>query len=188
MKIQFNIQTVGYIVAELETEDEKIKIGHSYAYGDKFQELLNGLFFVYSCRREANGDIFPYSFEIMWYDDRVNYSWIITADSLQSELEIRIIELSPTSSIYSRELWKKNLSFDNLFNEIYSSLDRLLLEFGFIGYKNNWEVGNFPLGEYLMLKADKFHFNLELMNIDEEEWKNKVPIKRELDLVLFDQH
>jgi hypothetical protein len=188
MKIQFEIQTLGYIVAKLETEDEKIKIGHSSAYGDKFQELLNGLFFIYSCRKEASNNLFPYSFEIIWYDDFANYSWNMKVASLQSELEIKIIELSPSNPSYRRKLLSQKISFDNLFDEIYSSLDRILQEFGFIGYKNNWEVGNFPLGEYLMLRADKFHVDLALTNVDEEEWKNKVSIKNELDLILIDQY
>jgi hypothetical protein len=186
MKIQFIIQTLGYLVAEFEIEDRKIKIGHSSTYGDKFQELLNELFFIYKITKEEDIDFFPYTCEVMWYDDRVNYLWVVTSKELNSEIGIEVFELSPSDTSYKVELVNKNIKHDDLFDAIFFSLDEILQRFGFIGYKTNWDIGNFPIFEYLMLKADKYNFKLPLQHaVEDDEWMNKVPIKNELDLILL---
>lgn len=186
MDLQFIIQTLGYITAEFQIEGEKIKIGHSSAYGDKFQELLNGLFLIYNSSEEEDRDFFPYSFEVIWYDDRVNYSWLVTART-NTEIEIKVFELSPSNPSYRVELLKQSITFNALFNTIYLSLEKMLKAFGFIGYKINWDAGNFPLYEYLRLKSYKYNLELHKQEITEDdEWRCKVPIEDEMNLVLLD--
>ncbi|MCW3463669.1 hypothetical protein [Chitinophaga nivalis] len=188
MNLQFTIQTCGYITAEFEMTDRKIKIGHSSTYGDKFQELLNGLFIIYNSSKEGDSDFFSYTFEVKWYDDRVNYSWILTSTALGSEIEIKIHELSPVDPCYNVELLKSHISFKDLFNAIYLSLNRMLKDFGFIGYKNNWDVGDFPVYEYLKLKSDKYNLKLYKEDgIESDDWKSKISIEDEMNLVLLDQ-
>jgi hypothetical protein len=102
----------------------------------QFQELLNGFYFIYETKKDGDVDFFPYSFDVMWYDDRVNYSWIIKTDG--SNLTINIFELSTSDSNYKKELLNETIGLQKLFNDIYYSLDTMLREFGLIGYKTNW--------------------------------------------------
>lgn len=185
MNIRFIIQTIGYLVAEIEINDAKIKIGHSSTYGDKFQELLNGFYFIYKTKKDGDVDFFPYSFDVMWYDDRVNYSWIIKTDGLS--LNIKIFELSPSDTNYKKELLNETVGFQKLFNDIYYSLDVMLREFGLIGYKTNWDVGNFPILEYLMLKADRYNIDVKTQEVSEDyKWKWKISLEDEVKLIRLD--
>lgn len=187
MHVQFNIQTLGYVVAEFETKNGKIKIGHSSTYGDKFQELLNRIFDIYNLRRASELQLSPYSFEVVWYDDRVNYSWTIEMCQHDSTLQLIILELSPSNREYRRELVNEHIALNSLLADVFLSLEALWHRFGFIGYKMNWEVGNFPISEYLTLKADKCKWSLlpEKTNED-DEWIGKISMATETDLILFE--
>ncbi|SEW42259.1 hypothetical protein [Chitinophaga arvensicola] len=186
MHVQFNLQTLGYIVAEFETKAGKIKIGHSSTYGDQFQELLNKIFHIYQLERRSETDFFPCSFEVMWYDDRVNYEWRIECDHAACKLQVKVFELSTSDKKYRRELVNEIISLDSLLGDILLSLENLWHRFGFIGYKTNWEVGNFPMYELLTLKADRSGWNIlpEKAN-EEDDWRQKVATENEIDLLLF---
>ncbi|NLR79648.1 hypothetical protein [Chitinophaga eiseniae] len=186
MNIQFVIQTVGYMVAIFSLDGKNIKIGHSSAYGDNFQELLNELFQLYKANKEMDAAIFPFEFEVKWYDDRVNYSWRITSTGLGNDIVIRILELSPVDPGYQRELILQAIEFGSLFNNIYDSLDYMLKRFGLIGYKNSWEVGNFPISEYLLLKADIYCIDVLRASLGSEDWIKKIPFRNELNIFLSD--
>lgn len=187
MNLQFSIQTFGYIIAELELKEKKIKIGHSSSYGDKFQELLNELFLIYNSSKHGDESFFPYIFDVKWYDDRVNYSWSVSAATLNSEIEVEIFELSPVEKTHKIQLLKHNFAFEDLFTAVYTSLEKMLKEFGFIGYKSNWVVGNFPMYEYLKLKSDKYGLELKKEEVTEDDdWKEKMSIKNELIVILND--
>jgi hypothetical protein len=185
MNIRFVLQTLGYLVAEIETNGTNIKIGHSSTYGDKFQELLNGFYFIYKTKKDGEFAFFPYSFEVKWYDDRLNYTWIIQTDGVI--LTIKIFELSNSDSNYKKELLNETVRLQKLFNDIYYSLDLMLREFGLIGYKTNWDVGNFPIFEYLMLKVDRYNIDLNIQELDEDhEWKGKFSLHDEVKLIQLD--
>jgi hypothetical protein len=106
--------------------------------------------------------------------------------SLDSKIEIKIIELSPTDSTYQIELIKQVVDFNYLFEAIYDSLDNMLKEFGLIGFKMKWEIGNFPICEYLKLKAGRYCLSLPREQRGEDfDWIYKVPIQNEVDLILL---
>ncbi|MET6997065.1 hypothetical protein [Chitinophaga defluvii] len=185
MDIVFTIETPGYIVAEFSVNETKVKIGHSSSYGDRFQELLNKFFHLYEVVRNNEREYFPYTAKVLWEDDFINYTWSISVDSVSSDVEIKIHELSPSNSDYKVELVNRRLTIEDLFNNIYYSLDGLLVNFGFVGYKKAWEVGNFPIFEYLTLKAGRESIQLHVVNSsdDEQNWTNKIDIEEELNLI-----
>ncbi len=115
MEVKFKIETLGYIVAEFLSDTKRLKIGHSSNYGDKFQELLNKFFFIYEIVKENDSIYFPYSTDVLWQDDFVNYKWNISMHSLGSCINIKIYELSPSNSEYKEELLNINIKTEELF-------------------------------------------------------------------------
>lgn len=183
MEIKFKIETLGYIIAEFFFRNKRLKIGHSSSYGDKSQELLNNFFFIYEIVKNNNKHYFPYSFETLWEDDFINYLWKISIDSPESFLEIKVYELYPSNLEHKVELINEKIKIENLFNSIYLSLEEAFVDFGFVGYKKNWEVGNFPIYEYITLKADKERIELRNINKSDEEWKQKINVNDELKVI-----
>ncbi|PUV26335.1 hypothetical protein [Sphingobacterium athyrii] len=184
MEIKFKIETLGHIVSEISSDTKRFKIGHSSDYGDKFQELLNKLFFIYEIVKEKDTTYFPHSTNVLWEDDRVNYSWTIRIDSIDSCINIKIEELSPSNVLYKAVLIQEDIETEELFDAIYQSLEKMLAEFGFVGYKKRWEAGNFPIYEYITLKAAREGVDLRHAScLEEEEWRQKIALKDELDVI-----
>ncbi|MBB1646718.1 hypothetical protein [Sphingobacterium sp. UME9] len=184
MEIKFKIETLGYLVSEISSNTKRFKIGHSSAYGDIFQELLNKFFFIYEIVREKDTKYFPHSTNVLWEDDFVNYNWTISMDSIDSCINIKIEQMSPSNVSYKEVLIQEDIETEKLFDAIYQSLEKMLAEFGFVGYKKRWEVGNFPIYEYITLKAAIKGGDLENTNCNEEdEWKQKMDLKDELGII-----
>lgn len=184
MEVRFKIETLGYIVAEFLLEEEKIKIGHSSDYGDKFQELLNKFFYIYELLRDQDTKYFPYETEVLWEDDFINYQWNVGIHSADSPIKISVNEIAPFNPEHKIELVNHNIQKDKLFDSIFLSLDQTLAEFGFLGYKKNWEVGNFPIYEYIVLKAEKGNIFLEKNeDLTNENWKQKINLEDELKII-----
>lgn len=151
MELLFYIQTIDSMVAEFQVEGKSISIRHSSFYGDKFQELINEFFLIYNSRNGGEEISYPYSFDLTWYDDAVNYTWSVSASSVSSGIGMEIFKRSPEGENYRVSIVKRTFDFAYLFESIYFSLKRMLADFGFSGYKENWEVGNFPIYEYIKL-------------------------------------
>lgn len=184
MEVKFKIVTLGYIVAEISSETKGFKIGHSSDYGDKFQELLNKFFFIYEIIKEKNTAYFPYYTSVLWEDDRVNYSWTISMNSIDSHINIKIDQLSPSNLGYTEMLIREDIETRKLFDAIYHSLEEMLADFGFVGYKKKWEVGNFPIAEYITLKAARERMDLRHAScLEEEEWRQKLDPEDELGVI-----
>lgn len=81
---------------------------------------------------------------------------------------ININELSPSNSEYKEELLNANIKTEELFDYIYLSLEEALTDFGLVGYKKKWEVGNFPIYEYIILKAARKEVDLLNVSCKEE--------------------
>lgn len=182
MNIRFKIDTISYITAEFESKDKKIKIGHSGLFEDKFQGLLNIFYLIYSTiKGEEQSASLPYSSNIVWDDDFVIYEWVISLSSVNSPINIKIFETYTEKPMSKRVIVDEDFLHKKLFEDIYVSLHQMYLNFGIVGYKYNWDVGNFPIAEYLLLKADKYNLNLSpIINIENEEWKHKVNANEEL--------
>lgn len=185
MKVKFGIETLGYIIAEFFDGDRKAKIFHSSDYGDGFQELLNKLFWIYDIVVNDKQEYYPCSFETQWRDDFVIFSWSVGMESKSSNIFIKINELSPANDAYRIELINTEISFKDLFEHIYLSLDDIFNRFGFVGYKKNWEIGNFPSFEYIILKSHELRINLSTTKYsnEDDEWMGKVEASDEVNIV-----
>lgn len=184
MEVKFKIVTLGYIVAEISSEPKRFKIGHSSDYGDKFQELLNKFFFIYEIVKEKDIAYFPYSTTVLWEDDCVHYNWTIRMNSVNSHINIKIDQLSPSNLGYKEMLIHEDIETRKLFDTIYQSLEEMLADFGFVGYKKKWEVGNFPIAEYITLKAARERMDLRHAScVEEDEWKQKIDPNDELGVI-----
>jgi len=184
MEVKFKIMALGYIVAEISSETKRFKIGHSSDYGDKFQELLNKFFFIYEIVKEKDIAYFPYSTTVLWEDDCVHYNWTISMNSVNSHINIKIDQLSPSNLGCKEMLIHEDIETRNLFNAIYHSLEEMLADFGFVGYKKKWEVGNFPISEYITLKAAREGMDLRHVScLEEDEWKQKIDLNDELGVI-----
>lgn len=184
MEVKFKIVTLGYIVAEISSDTKRFKIGHSSAYGDKFQELLNKFFFIYETIKEKDTVYFPYSTNVLWEDDCVNYNWTISMNSVDSHINIKIEQLLPSNVVYKEVIIHEDIEAEKLFDAIYWSLEETLSEFGFVGYKKKWEVGNFPIFEYITLKAARERMDLRHAScLENDEWKQKIDPNDELGVI-----
>lgn len=183
MEIKFKLETLGYMTAEFLFNNKSFKIGHSSDYGDRFQELLNKIFIIYEIIKCREDTYLPYNAKILWEDDFVNYEWSISIDSLESDMKIEIYELSSSNTEYKVELINERIKVENLFKDIYLSLNHLFVDFGFVGYKKNWEVGNFPIYEYIILKAAEEKIILQNDHLNKEEWKQKIDLFDELKVI-----
>lgn len=187
MKLKFEIETISYISCDfiLPNGQDKIHICHSGLYEDKFQELISQFYIIYNLSKKNDLLGFPRSFEMVWKDDFVYYKWIVNIESPNSHFKIKIIEQYPTNPNYKKILLDNEISFDNLYDSVYFSLHQMIINFGFIGYKYNWDIGNFPIGEYLLLKADKYGKKMESAPLvsQDDEWKHKITLEDEMDLL-----
>ncbi|QQT29467.1 hypothetical protein I6I99_19270 [Sphingobacterium multivorum] len=184
MEIKFKIETLGYIVAEISCATKRLRIGHSAAYSDKFQELLNKFFFISEIVKEKQEIVFPYSTHVLWEDDFVNYNWTLSVYSIDSRINIKIDQLSSSNLTFKERLIHEDVEMEKLFDAIYFSLDEMLNDFELVGYKKKWEVGNFPIAEYITLKAARKGLDLQNMKCsEEEEWKQKMDLKGELGII-----
>lgn len=101
-----------------------------------------------------------YSTTVLWEDDCVNCNWTISMNSVHSHINIKIDQLSPSNLGYKEKLIHEDIETRKLFNAIYHSLEEMLANFGLVGYKKKWEVGNFPISEYITLKAARERMDL----------------------------
>lgn len=185
MKIQFKLETLGSISAEFHVNNDVHKVFHSSDFGDRFQDLLNKLFFIYDAVCDMMSHYFPLSVESVWQDDFIHYNWLVSMESINSDIKIQVVETYPNNPGCNKELFCDHIDFKTFFDFLYTSLDEMLQEFGFIGYKKNWEVGNFPIAEYLTLKSKAKNIALsgyEPENFD-DKWKQKVIFRSELDII-----
>ncbi|GAB6119053.1 hypothetical protein [Dysgonomonas termitidis] len=184
MKIRFEIVTQLYIKAFLKSDSNQIEIAHSGVLNDGFQNLLTSLFHIYHFVNEKQESFFPYNSCIKWEDDFIEYLWSISMSSIDSSIQFKIIKTSTGNPNYKETLWDNMVVFNDLFDNIFLSLDNIYKDFGLIGYKRIWEVGNFPVCEYLLLKANRENYILNEMETNEEnEWKHKIHRENELFLL-----
>lgn len=182
MEMKFDLIVAGYIRATFKDRNERIEIGHSDGYGDQFQELLNEFMLIYYYWKESSEWFTPFDRCVIWHDDMINYSWNIKLDNLDSEIMIEIAEFSPAAD-YKKDLLKWNVSLELLYGYILESLHEMFQKFGFLGYKSNW-CGNFPVAEYLKLKAGKHAINLKKVQQDDDfEWRDKFSLDDEIALL-----
>lgn len=183
LTLSFNIETLGSISAEIISKDLNFKVFHSSEYGDGFQELLNDFFYVFKIIEEKDEEKFPFSSKIIWNDDFVNYEWDLYIENHTSDIKILIFEFYPFNQSGKNTLIETFFSSENLKEFIFLSLEKILNDFGFIGYKLNWEIGNFPIYEFLTLKAKKLNLDLNIGDRYIDDWKLKTKLELELSLI-----
>lgn len=101
------------------------------------------------------------------------------------EIIFKIEQLTPSNLDYHEELIHENIEARKLFDSIYQSLEKMLADFGFVGYKKKWEVGNFPIFEYIALKAARERMDLQHAScLEEEERRQKIDLNDELGVLI----
>lgn len=143
------------------------------------------MFFIYEIVKYDEKPYFPHSVEILWKDDCVDYLWKICTPAVEFPTKIYIYELSPSDADYKVELIQEEIKIEDFLSDIYLSLEEMFAQFGFVGYKKNWGVGNFPIYEYITLKANKEKMKLQKADYSTEEdsWKQKIIIEDELRVI-----
>ncbi|MDR6238173.1 hypothetical protein [Aureibacter tunicatorum] len=97
---------------------------------------------------------------------------------------LKIEESYVKNTDYRAVLCDVRFESEILFTQIFSSLEKMYTQFGLVGYKMAWEVGNFPVAEFLILKAWLFDFNLDAEKCCEvDEWRRKVSSNKEFELL-----
>jgi hypothetical protein len=142
------------------------------------QYTLNGIFRMMS--NEAT------YFEATWLDYLYDYK--VTFKLFEDKIFVNIFFLGDESLLEETTFLKKfvelQIDFNDFLKDIYLSLSIMLKKFGLLGYKKVSEVENFPIYEYLYLKA-KFN-NIQILpeeNNDDIEWTNKHSFKEEVNIL-----
>lgn len=186
MRLNFELETLGYLNCKIQDNyGNEIKIFHSSDYHDKFQELINDFFIIKKYVLNDNTYSYPYKSEIEWRDTFIAYKWKIYLEEYGKPIRIEIVETSTTnSSNHLMSLISEYMDIDDILNDIFISLDNMLKKFGLLGYKKNWEIGNFPIAEYIILKAEKDNLILKEIDLPEdEEWRNQFRLQDELQVI-----
>jgi len=105
---------------------------------------------------------------LIWTDDFANFKWHLTYNDSQSiyiEISKSYIEIPEASE----SVIKFNISVKEFSEQLYLSLKKMLSIYGLVGFKTAWEVGNFPVAEYIKLSAKYNNIHLSEYNTFEDD-------------------
>lgn len=185
MKLKFTLETLGWISCLISDRNgQHVKFYHSSDFGDKFQVLLNNLMFMREILINNEAGFFPFKFSTIWSDEISNFELKFSTANTESFIEIRIVETPIQNPNESKRIFIGVATKEELFRSVLDSLDVMLTEFGFVGYKKIWEVGNFPIAEYIELKSWASNSSFRMHECKEENtWKGKVSFSDEIKLL-----
>ena len=127
--------------------------------------------------------LFPYSSSTVWCDEVRNFRIQWSMENFGSLVNVTIHEDAVYNSGNPQMLFDGEIELKGLLKHILISLHDLLRDFGLCGYKKVWEVGNFPIADYLELKSyftgDK---SIPIPTEEDESWRGKVRLEEELAL------
>lgn len=149
MKFQYRLTGAGWAQCELEINSQKYSFGAGYltdALGDLLQSLLN---------------INPLYTEEVYIENGVQFFWDEEPRGTDwhfrylgdDKMSLEITEYQDVSS--SSEpiiMLKTECSYTKFLNLVMNEADRILKEYGIVGYKKMWHEHEFPLSSFLKLK------------------------------------
>jgi hypothetical protein len=182
VKFVFDIETLGWLTCFVSKEDGSIlKVSHSSDYGDAFQAFLNAVFVFRQRVQEAPAVWAPFSIDLKWADDFLCFNWTISLTEHPGFLNIKIEEFTGDGQSCLGVLFDEKVSLSTLLADLYTSLDKLFSRLGFIGYKNAWEAGNFPVAEYIILKTERQQ-TPEMEQV--KTWTDRLDSEQEINILL----
>jgi hypothetical protein len=182
MNIEFKLETLGWLTCSF-IQENTITIAHASEFGDKFQELLNAFFDLEEIKMTLINTS-SHTYSIIWCDQINEFAWVISLSEDLAEFKIVIYEKLLENPSQNKVLIQFNIKTRDLFHQIYLSLDYLFQNFGLIGYKTIWEIGNFPTAEYIKLKSTFLNLTLpRFLTNSENEWKEKIKLDAELSVL-----
>lgn len=186
MVYNFEIDTLGWFACLITDKDGKIiRVSHASDYGDKFQELINNVLTIYDHFNDQDILAYPFTVETNWCDDSMIYIWRFDLLNIEGSIYFEMNQAPLNKSSDKTLLMKAEIDIYTVMSDFYLSLDKLFKEFGFVGYKKNWEVGNFPTGDYLKLKALILEEQISATTtITSTEWKGKIDLVEEWNLLI----
>lgn len=180
MNIHFFLDTLGWMTLLVnDGNKDRARISHSSDYGDKFQELINHVMFLREILASGESAYLPYESSTDWCDDIINYNISFILEDFTSPIKFKVVETPIQNPNQSKLIVDCLVNSTDLFSQLYNSLQDMISDFGLIGYKKNWEVGNFPIADYLILKSNAINFKINCDN----DWKAKVKIEDEIALL-----
>lgn len=182
MRIKFDIVCQSDMVARFASVNEVVNIYHCSDYGgDGFGTLLNNLW-----RLKTDFDsvaIWNYPFQVVWKDDFIDYVWECIPQFGSRQIVFTITAKYEDEKTPDEQVVTFNISYAQLFEDIFQSLDQMYHTFRLIGY---WEVygWNFSIGEYLTLKAEGEQKVVRLADADEDdEWRKRRVLDDEISIL-----
>ncbi|MEW4212082.1 hypothetical protein Q0O85_26550 [Priestia megaterium] len=145
MKFNYYLNGYGWAQAFIEIDSKKLEFTPSYL-SDAFGDLLRSLVSLLIHEEEVA--------TVVWDEEPSGVEWTFVRKN-SDELSIKITLYEETYEI-NKQKGKVVLHTDCLFiefiKEVVREADQLLISNGILGYRNIWDLHEFPISSYLQLK------------------------------------
>ncbi|NIK80582.1 hypothetical protein FHS15_005773 [Paenibacillus castaneae] len=183
MKFTYKLHSIGWSDAELEIDDVRVYIRPSYLS----EPLLDLVRAVESLIPECvEPDELKDKVIFSWDSEPAIHRWYFEMKQ-QGKLRIKIdlfkdgIETLPLETLIDKEC-----IFHDFVHEIVLTLEAILSEHGFVGYRKQWYGNDFPISSFLQMKhylLNENRYPIKVNNSDEWDERFQYDLGYELDLL-----
>ncbi|WP_210608493.1 hypothetical protein [Priestia flexa] len=145
MKFNYSLKGYGWAKALIEVDATKLEFTPSYLT-DAFGDLLRSFVSLLIDEEEE--------VTVLWNEEPDEIEWMFVRKN-GNELSIQITlyeENYETGKAKGKVLLNTECLFINFVHEVINQADQLLSTNGILGYRNIWEMHEFPISSYLQLK------------------------------------
>ena len=180
MKFNYYLKGYGWAKVLIEVDSNKLEFTPSYltdAFGDLLRSLVSLLI-----HEEEDATV-------IWNEEPSEIEWtFIRKNSDELSIKITLYEDTyETGKAKGKVLLDINCLFVDFVKEVTNEADQLLINNGILGYRNIWEMHEFPVSSYLQLKDFLKNGKVTIENSSDSHPVNyddeKSNLKKELDIL-----
>ncbi|MBA9029458.1 hypothetical protein [Peribacillus huizhouensis] len=152
MKFQYNLNGSGWAEGFIEVNSQRCEFNPSYltnALGDLLDSLVELLTYEPNPKKKIFNTVF-----FDWNEEPTGLEWVLTR--LEDEKVSLFIKSFDDIDLKKDEqgtvVINTICTLSELITEITKEVDNLLTKHGIVGYRETWEMHDFPLSSYLKLK------------------------------------
>lgn len=182
MLFTYDLYSIGWAHVQIEINDQKLFMVPSYLT-EPLIDLMNGIMSLLpECSHE---DEIKQQSVFEWDSEPAIHRWILTRYT-HTDLSIKVILYKDGDVGESGEVvFDSNCSLLDFISQLVHSLEKMLVKYGIVGYKTNWDSADFPLSGYIKLKyyvENNSSFPIEQLNKEEmnEYWKSNKSTELEI--------
>jgi len=185
MRFSYKLSGIGWADVELDINNNTYFFSPSYLT-EALVDLVKSVEVLMPECVDEDEDEVQSSSTFTWNTEPAEYVWLLTRKDNQTlRLNIRCYEdgvgVGPSELLLDGEC-----KFDEFVQQLVLSLEDILLKHGFVGYKQQWHSGEFPIGGYIMLKHYVTHnqkINIQAHFADDPREYLQTILEEELKLI-----